>query len=381
MTIRFIAQYGEPEDFYTKRAFSLAGINKMRYYIKSFKELGYNVKIYSTCATTSNFSIVKTHLSKIIETPITYRSSFYNRNPYIRFFDIVFGQLQLAIYLLFVKKSDIIVAYHERLYTPVVKKICNLRGLKYIIDVEEIYQIAASASGAKIEREINSLKGADAYFLASKDLADLLPKNTPYIVCNGNYYVPNLEKSHKSPKRILYSGTFDKVKGGVNIAIETVQFLPSDFTLVICGFGTPSEIKAVEEAIIKHNNTKGYAQIEYKGCLSGKAYEDVVRNCSIGLACQNPNHKLNNTSFPSKIFEYIKWGLTVISSKSKVVVDSECADLVTFFNDFTPKALADAIIKVSNIQDSTDMAIKKLIRLHSSFINRLKELINNLISL
>ena len=342
MQIEYIAQWEDCADENSEREFSPAGVAKMDYYLSVFEHLGADVEVYTTCPRRDKgFSFCKT-----VDSPkrrVRYRASFKSSNPRINYLDLMFGQLQLAIKLLFLNRRRTVVFYHERLYTPVLKYIAKIRRLRYILDVEEVYTLAAERRQKYIDKELKSLTGARAYILATRSLESYVDARKPKVICNGNYSPP-AKINGGDRKRVLYSGTFDRKKGGAQIAVAAAAYLPADFTLVICGFGTESEVAEIENAICAHNNSGIGCKIEYHGKLTGESYISVLKSCGLGLACQNPSHKLCATSFPSKIFEYLRAGLSVISSDVEVVRHSVCAPAIVFFSPFDANELAHEII-------------------------------------
>ena len=381
MKIKFIAQYVDINDTACSRSFSPGGVSKMNYLLLCLKELGYHVDIYSTCARSHNgFSALEKGINYLGQR-IKYRSSFCVKNARLRFLDLFWGQLHLTIKLLCSKSDDIIFLYHERYYTPIVRHVSRIRKNRVILDIEEIYTVAAKAPQNIVEKETRSFHMPEQrcrFLVATAELSKFIPQACPYIVCSG-VYSPYMSLSRnsddKATKQVLYSGTFDKNKGGVYIAIESAKYLnPSRYEINICGFGTSDEIARVEELISENNATSGRCHINYYGKLIGDAYYDLLSKCDIGLACQNTSSDLSESAFPSKIYEYLRFGLRVVSSDVSAVRKSDCASVLNFFTTYTADALAEAI-------ESSDKIVKNnnanfLAMLHSRFKDSLKGLIN-----
>ena len=68
-----------------------------------------------------------------------------------------------------------------------------------------------------------------------------------------------------------------------------------------------------------------------------------------------------DTSFPSKILSYLGMGLPVISCYIPCVAQSEIADLVNYYKEDTPHAIAKAVLNISEInREALILRIKSL---------------------
>lgn len=382
MQIEYIAQYFDRNSSVKDRIFSPAGVAKMDYYLYVLKELGYNTLIYSTCATNKNGIQRAKHSVNKLGQQIHYRSSFgSNLRPQIRYLDLIFGRILLFLHLLFSRdiKNTIFIVYHERLYTPIIRLASKFRKLNIIMDVEELYSVAANSKPIKIQKEIRSLNFVHArYIFPTHRLREIIIQSlninyNAFAICSGNYLPPPGLKIVKTDKTIIYAGTFEKIKGSAIMAINAAKFLPDAFTLYICGFGTAQEIADIKARIIQHNITGEGCKIEYRGSLAGDEYIYLISKCEIGLAIQDPNHEFNNTSFPSKILEYLRFGLKVVSSDVGVVREDKCSSLVTFFSPFTPESLANTIVNVSKIPENNSR--KALVDFHEEFKKELSSIL------
>lgn len=141
----------------------------------------------------------------------------------------------------------------------------------------------------------------------------------------------------------------------------------------IAGFGKPEDINYITY-LIEKIKTISKCEIIYEGCLSGIDYDDLLANCSIGLSTQVSGElKYSDTSFPSKVINYLSYGLTVVSTKIIVLEVSKVSDLLSFYSDDTPRAIADAILNCPILDRK--LAIRRIVELDSSFEKQLKEII------
>ena len=114
----------------------------------------------------------------------------------------------------------------------------------------------------------------------------------------------------------------------------------------------------MRELLIKidQTNQESQCRVTYDGVLTGEKFSQFLQSCQIGLSTQNPNGAFNDTSFPSKILTYLCNGLKVVSVRIPAVERSAISGAVTFYEEQTPEAIADAILKVKlDGKDSKDL--------------------------
>ena len=95
---------------------------------------------------------------------------------------------------------------------------------------------------------------------------------------------------------------------------------------------------------------KSKAHVIYDGLLSGEEYIRFIQSCDIGLSTQNPDAAFNATSFPSKILSYLSNGLRVVSIRIPAIEGSDVGDKLFYYDEQTPKQIADAILSVDMAQ-------------------------------
>ena len=95
---------------------------------------------------------------------------------------------------------------------------------------------------------------------------------------------------------------------------------------------------------------KSKAHVSYDGLLSGEEYIRFIQSCDIGLSTQNPDAAFNATSFPSKILSYLSNGLRVVSIRIPAIEGSDVGDKLFYYDEQTPKQIADAILSVDMAQ-------------------------------
>ena len=239
--------------------------------------------------------------------------------------------------------------HHPSLIFPVkVAKI--VKKAKIIVITEELYSDVMKSylkSKTKETRYLNSIPAA--YIFPTKMLDDKVNiNNRPNVIIHGTYHVENDVRELKKDNKIhvVYAGTFNQTKGGAFAAVSAAEFLPSNYHVHIIGFGSVEEEKKLLNAIEKVKE-HSLCSISYDGLKLGDEYIKYIQNCEIGLSVQNPNAAYNATSFPSKVLSYLSNGLHVVSIRIDVLESSAVADLLVFYEEQEPKAIASAIMNVN----------------------------------
>lgn len=367
--IHYICQYGETGNSY-KRKYSPAGQTKMDYLILCLKELGCDYEVYSTSQADFPHLQRKSKAGNII-----FRGSFATKNKYTFHIERAWAIIQLVFYLLRVKNTDTVLVYHERFYLRWINAVRKVKKWKLIFEVEEIYTQAANRSEKNIQKEIADLKKSkeDSYILSTGLLKKIFDKNS--IVCSGSYhplFFSPEDKIVKNSKDVVYAGTLDSVKGGAQAAVRAAEFLDETYHIHILGFGNHNQVTEIKE-MVAITNDKSAAEVTYDGVLKGEEYRDFLKRCDIGLSTQNPEGKYNDTSFPSKIFEYLKNGLKVVSVNIPAVKTSEVSGVITFYDKQEPKLLAEAIKSAENFDVKNIKTV--LDNLHEGFKSQLSSII------
>ena len=142
---------------------------------------------------------------------------------------------------------------------------------------------------------------------------------------------------------------FDPRKGGAVAAVDAAEFLDENYHIHVIGFGSDIEIKYLKEEIVRVSN-KTKCVVSYDGLKHGDEYIRFIQSCDIGLSTQNPDAAFNATSFPSKILSYLSNGLRVVSIRIPAIEGSDVGDKLFYYDEQTPKQIADAILSVDMAQ-------------------------------
>lgn len=293
----------------------------------------------------------------------------------VRGLNRVILNVYLLCYLLFrVKKDDAVIMYHSYSYATAMIIAHKLRKLKYILEVEEIYQDVVNLPKRLQRAEYNVFKRASAYVFSSSLLNTAINiDRKDASISHGTYKVEqnrNIE-FNDGKIHVVYAGTLNPKKGGAKAA-ASVEVLPENYHVHILGYGSASQINDMKNFVAEIAK-KSKAKVSYDGLLSGEDYIRFIQSCHIGLSTQNPDAAFNATSFPSKILSYMANGLRVVSVRIPAIEQSAVGDLITYYDEQTPEAIAKAITDVDMSEPYDSRA--RIAELDAQFRDDLKKLI------
>ena len=356
-----------------------AACNKLDYIISVLSEAEEKIEIISASNTRNKKSSPKT-VKKIKDNVNLTLLKGFARGSWIKNkVSTLFFSIQLFFYLLFhLKKQDTLLVYHSLSLISKVKILKKIKKFKLILEVEEIY---GDVIGNKkiVKKELKYFEKADGYIFPTELLNEKVnKKNKPYVIVHGSYYVEDLLTKKFNDNRIhcVYAGTFDPRKGGV-AAAAAAEYLNENYHVHILGFGTDSDKKLLLSEIERVSSVSK-CRITFDGLLSGVEYIQFIQKCHIGLSTQNPNAAFNDTSFPSKVLSYLANGLRVVSVKIKALETSKVNDLLYYYENSTPKDLADSIMAIDvfspyNSREKIGELDREFGELLSSLLKKIKE--------
>lgn len=374
--IKYIA-YFDTQDSDVKRNFVTSASNKLEYIAKSIASLGKKVEIISMSQVQEQeFRLYKAEKKQIAKgVSLKLFLSWGCTNGILKKIRILWQLLTMFFYLLLhCGKKDVIIVYHSLGYFDIIRWAKKLKRFKLILEVEEIYSDVSQMSPYWRNLEFKMFGIADA-FIFSNDFLDakINVKNKQSTVIYGTYQVEpkRVEKFNDGKIHVVYAGTFDSNKGGAQTAILATEFLPENYHIHICGFGTPRDIDNVK-ILIKDYQQKSKATITYDGFKKGLDFIDFLQSCHIGLSTQKPEGDYNNTSFPSKILTYMANGLAVVSIRIPVLEKTAITDAIAFYDEPLGPSLAMAIQQVLLVDN------RKLVnKLNDKFIDNIKLILDN----
>lgn len=348
--MRYVGYYHSIDAEGHERKFPVAAIEKMLYISRKLSEKGYPVEMFSLCGR-SCAGYLPSKKYKISEgIDLRYVPSLGRGSKLRNALDISLRLLSLFLYLLSVKKGDVVIVYHSLGYFGVVNLAKKLRGFNLVLEVEEIYADVVNASVASKLFERNLISLADGFIFPTKLLDNVNYNNKRRVIIHGSYSDKKLSKKSitdaaKEVVDVVYAGTLDARKGVVTF-IRSSEHLPSFYRLHVLGFGSYEEVSAVKDAIGASSNNE--SKVIYHGLMLGDDYDSFLCSCDIGVSPQSFTAKFNDTSFPSKILSYISHGLKVVSVRIRSIEESYLKNEITFYDGDDPKSLADAIIEAGS---------------------------------
>ena len=375
--ITYIA-YFDTQDSEVKRNYVTSASNKVEYIAKRIASLGHKVEIHSISEVKEDrFKYYPQEQKRISDGVTLYLSSSFGGNRGMqRKVKTLWHLMKMFFYLLFhCNKKDTVIVYHSLGYLYTILWAKRIKNFRLVLEVEEIYSDVSTMSAFWRTLEFRMFKIADAFIL-SNDLLDakINTQHKPSIVIYGTYQVEPKrgEKFDDGKIHVVYAGTFDHNKGGAQASIAATEYLPENYHVHICGFGTDSDIADVQRRISEMQN-KSKASITYDGLKKGEEFIRFLQQCHIGLSTQNPSGEFNDTSFPSKVLTYMANGLSVVSIRIPALKVSSIASALSFYDFSDATELANAIKNSDFHQSSRDLVDS----LDQSFKQKLKSILRN----
>lgn len=346
--IIYIGEYKLSED--NSRQCSLAGINKMNFIIELINRNGHSVDIYSIADSNENkFRFRKSEIvdignnNRLCQTPI-----LSVQNKILKKINILISWIWLISKLMKVDKKTNVLVYHNlQLITPllIMKRI---RNINYILEVEELYSRMPNSPYSK-DKELNFIYNAKKYIFVSELLKKEISNNG--IVIYGNYRtIKNIKRRIITDKiNLLFSGTIDEMRGAFE-AVNTIDILPSNYVLNISGTGDLKFVEKLKTKIREVNKRKGYEACVFLGELSDEEYYELMCNSHVALNTQIDGD-YSEFLFPSKIVNYLRVGLPVVTTPGLSIVNSCFSKVLVISSGYEVQNIADAILKISNFDN------------------------------
>lgn len=375
--IFYLGYYDIPENKKENRNIVLAATNKMSYIISTLDSLDYEVTVVSASATKNRQAYPARRMQLGVKSELLLFKTLPWGNKLRRIMSVLYSYFQVMRYLLTVPgEGDKVIVYHSVAYANIVRLAKKIKKFQLILEVEEIYADVYNSERVR-KKEYNLFEKADAYIFPTELLNEKVNvKKKQYTIIYGTYQLEEDRKSRFEDGKIhcVYAGTFDPRKGGA-VAAAAAGVLPSDYHIHVLGFGSEKDTNNLKEQI-KKISEKSEAEVTYDGLLSGEEYIQFVQSCQIGFSTQMPGAAFNETSFPSKVLSYLANGLRVVSVRIKALEKSSIGDLLYFYDEQTPEAIAAA---VRNIDFSQPYDSRKRIKeLDKEFTEKIGEMLNDL---
>ena len=344
--IWYVCFYDTP-DSRENRSYSPAAAQKIRYIAQTLASGGSTVRLISGSQTRGN--AYQRGGEELLEESVYLRkfSSWGMKNRLLRQLPKLLFRIKLFLYLLFqIGKNDIVIVYHSLFYMRMIGTLKRLKRFRLIYEVEEIYADVEGNPSLR-KKELENLRVGDAYLFPTTALRDIVDVNgKPSVIVHGVYLAqPETVRPEDGIVHCIYAGTLDPRKGGAELAVRAAAMLPEGYHIHILGFGSEEKVRNIR-LLIGAVQQKTCAAVSYDGVLLGEDYTRFLGACHIGLSTQQPDAAFNGSSFPSKILSYLACGLQVVTIRIPVVEHSDIGDVLYYYDEPSPEALAEAIRRV-----------------------------------
>ena len=374
--IKYICYYNSSHGQFPREGVPSA-TTKIDYIIDVLNRLGYVVDIISKSGISSNKLVFNLGGSVEIGENVVHHfiSLGCVKNP-LRVLSRWLNTLHFFLWLLIhTKQNEQIIVYHSLGYCKMLNLLRKMKHLCILGEVEELYQDVQEQSKSVSRAEYEFLNGCEKYLFPSILMNNLFnPFGKPFAIVNGVYKAEEkLEDKFNDDKiHVVYGGIFDPNKGAL-VAAEVGRYLPENYVVHICGFGSEADINKIKEMIVDVNANSD-SETRFEGLLRGKDYTRFIQKCHIGLSPQNPIAAFNDTSFPSKILVYLANGLKVVSIRIPAVESCAVVDNISFYDVQSPDKIAEAIQRVTlETAETSSMLLDKV---DSDFSKSLEALLN-----
>lgn len=281
---------------------------------------------------------------------IKYTGGFNGKGKIAKKLGQTLKKIQFAKYIICdVKKDDIIMLYHSVPFTKLLSKISPFFNRFVICEVEEVYGYSATEDKPWINNEIKYIKAvSDKYMVVNDGIKEdfKLDDNTA-VVSYGVVDIPErkTERFDDGKIHIVYAGTIENKKLGAMTAIEVAPLLSDRYAMHILGFGNEQNLNILKKRI-NEINAISKCKVSYDGYKKGDELSQFLFKCHIGLSSNVMRPNFANNTFPSKVITYMCHDLAVVLGYAKAFYDVPISQKWSFFMDYSPQSIADAITKI-----------------------------------
>jgi len=245
------------------------------------------------------------------------------------------------------------------------------RNVKYLLEIEELYSYKKDCSQLGFSERV-SIKKASACVIVNTNIQKFINPEKP-VLLNAGYYSPiktdiYFEKKNENLFRIIYSGRLDK-EGGVLVFLDSIPYINIKSEVIITGKGD------YEEIVKNYSCSNPNVEYKYLGILNEIDYQKLLFSSNLAINPILQSHDFGNVSFPSKVSQYLAYGLQVISSNiNSLIILKQLNEYIFTYDADDPKELAEKINSQSILVFEQKEAIIKKTKTY--FENSKLELMN-----
>lgn len=376
--IFYLGYYDIVDNKEENRNICLAATNKMAYIITALEKADYGVDVISSSATRNPQGYNGKTIKIGKKSTLTLFKTLPWGNKIRRVLSTLYSKNQLKKYINEnIGENDTLMVYHSVAYAKMLCALKKKKKFKLVLEVEEIYADVNQREEDR-EKEYKIFETADAYVFSTELLNEKInTRKKPYCVSYGTYQVEEERncKFDDGKIHVIYAGTFDPRKGGLQATLSAVPFLNSNYHVHILTSCNKEERQwLINEVERLSQNCQ--CKLTYDGYLSGEQYIRFLQSCHIGLSTQTPQGEYNDTSFPSKVLTYLANGLRVVSIRIPVVEKAAISPMIHFYSENNGEEIAKAIMSVDINKPYNSR--EKIRELDVKFTSEMKKMLENM---
>ena len=365
-----------------ERDCSLAAIKKMDYIIKSINRIGKAVQIISIARNKKNSQKCTVHrcIADNKENELLLAPAVGSKKKLLSYLGEIQANVWLFFWLLrYVEKNEKILVYHSQRYMLPIWFAAKIRKFEYILEVEELYYKFGFVSErfAKIEKQF--IMDACSLIASTDNIRVELEYHKKVVLLHGNYQNLSNDAVHNlGEHKIVFAGGIENVRNTAFNVCDCAEFLDECFKIYILGYGDEQCICQLQQKIEIINSKIGRECIVYCGTKIGAEYDSFMQESSIAINFQNMDEYYMKFAFPSKVLNYLNYGLIVITTPLETIRKSEIDRLVFYPHNMenTPQAFANKINQLkAELTTSKQKIVETMNQLDSKFVFELEKII------
>lgn len=350
--IKYIGIYDIVREGKLKRDCSLAAKKKMDYIIDALNRCGNSVQIVSIARDreSSQRCSVEECKNGRKKNQLILAPSIGSKCKIISLMGEVEVRIWLLIWLiLHVHKNESIFVYHSQRIMIPVYIASKIKRFRYFLEVEELYYKFGFCSKRMARNEKKVIMSANALIVSTENIVKELGYRKKAIYLHGNYQNLRIheawEKNESKEKKVVFAGGIETVRNTAFNVCDCAEWLDDQFTIYLLGYGDENAIIQLQTKIEKINRKLGKKKLIYCGTKTGNDYDRFMSGCDIAINFQNMDEHYMKFAFPSKVLNYLNYGLTVVTTPLDSIRNSEIDHLVQYPENMenTPKAFATKI--------------------------------------
>lgn len=345
--VHYIGWYITPNDW-GKYKCAIPGMMKMRYVADMIQKANCDLHILSLVDKQAK-GLYGSYDTEFENKHIHYMAGGSTKGGLTLRLNNIIKHLTFIYYILFkTSKKDLIVLYHSYYYTKLLAKLLKFIKRDIVIEVEEIYGYTAVGDTAWVNDEIAQIKKFKKFTCVNDGIPHVLglkPDDFVVIYGCGVFIERTTERFNDGKIHVVYSGTIENRKQGAPTAVEAARCLTSEYVLHVSGYARDQkDVVAIKKRIAEINEELGEERIHYEGFLSEEDLDKLLFSCHIGLSPNVLRPNFANSTFPSKIVNYMCHDLSVVISYA-TAYDFPISEGWVFYHEQTPECIAEAIMK------------------------------------